>query len=153
MTAGEARDDELMQALAEAMSGVGGPPTARELASASSARDRVGAIDPWDIAELVSDSLFDHPLEVRGSTLASGRQLVFYADDITISLDVGADLLACHINGAEPVAVSVVTATDNRYPMLELGGGEYELADPPVGTVRLVIQSPAGRVATDWFRL
>jgi hypothetical protein len=153
MTAPRDRDDELMQALAEAMRGLGEPPTARDLAAARSARDRVGATNPWNVAELAFDSLFDRLLEVRGPAAVNARRLAFYANDVTVSLDVGVDLLACHVTGAEPVAVSVVAAADDRYPMLQLGGGEYELTDPPRGTVRLELDVSEDTVVTDWFRL
>ena len=153
MTAPGDRDDELMQALAEAMRGLGEPPTARDLAAARSARDRVGAINPWNVAELAFDSLFDRLLEVRGPAAVNARRLAFYANNVTVSLDVGVDLLACHVTGAESVAVSVVTAADARYPMHQLGGGEYELTDPPRGSVRLELDVSEDKVITNWFRL
>ena len=154
MTVPRNHEDELMQALAEAMRGLGEPPTARDLAAARLARDRVGATNPWNVAELAFDSLFDRLLEVRGPATVNARRLVFYANEVTVSLDVvGVDLLACHVTGAEPVAVSVVTAADDRYPMLQLGGGEYELTDPPRGSVRLELDVSEDKVVTDWFRL
>jgi hypothetical protein len=92
MSTPEARDNDLLAALADAMRDVGGAPTAAEWAAAASARELIGANDPWDLAELASDSLLDTPDQVRGSALTSARQLTFYADTITVQLDVTVDL-------------------------------------------------------------
>lgn len=152
MSTPEARDNDLFAALADAMRDVGGEPTAAERAAAASARELIGANDPWDLAELASDSLLDTPDQVRGAALTSARQLTFYADAITVQLEVTVDLLICRVQAADPLEVTLVSASGERR-RLHPSGDEYELLEPPSGTVRIEVRAATASLVTAWFRL
>jgi hypothetical protein len=153
MTTPETNDDELMAALADALREVAGPPSASDIAAAEAARQRIIDSDPWDIADLASDTLSGQPDEVRGADVLSARRLVFYADEVTISVDVTVGLIVCHVDAPEQSALTLLTPAGTRFLLIDRDGGEYELADPPAGPVRLECRSPASQVVTEWFRL
>ncbi|HEU5267634.1 MAG TPA: hypothetical protein VFU35_13085 [Jatrophihabitans sp.] len=145
-------DDDLFAALAETAT-VLGPPTGRERAAAQPARDLLGATRGYDLAELAFDSLLDEAVTVRGPGLAGSRELVFDADEATLRLEVGADLLRCRVEPAAEASLALTTSRGESIPFRSRGGGVYELADPPSGAARLELRSAAAHLATSWIHL
>lgn len=146
-------DDALFAELAEAVRGVGGPVTQHERELARPARDRLAETDPFDFAELVFDSVLDDVVTVRSTVVAEARRISFDAPDVTIHVELASELLTCRLEPPLDGTVVLVTLGDERHPFTDLGGGRYELADPPAGMVQLEVDADGTRVVTSWFRI
>ncbi len=145
-------DDDLFAALADTAT-VLGPPTDRERAAARAARDLLAATRSYDLAELAFDSLLDDAVAVRGPALAGTRELSFEADLVTLRVQVSADQLVCTVESADEGTLTLNTSSGDSVAFRAVGGGVYELADPPSGAVRLEYRSPAAHLATSWIHL
>jgi hypothetical protein len=145
-------DDDLFAALAEAAA-VLGPPTGRERAAAQPARDLLAATRSYELAELAFDSLLDEAVAVRGPALAGTREVVFDADEVTLRLEVSADLLICRVEPAADATLTLTTSRGESVAFRSRGGGVYELVDPPSGAARLELRSATAHLATSWIHL
>lgn len=146
-------DDALFAELADAVRGIGGPTTEHERELARPARDRLAETDPFDLAELVFDSVLDDAVLVRSTVVAEARRISFDAPDVTIQVELASELLTCHLDPPLDGTVVLVTLGDERHAFTDLGGGRYELADPPAGMVQLEVDADGTRVVTSWFRI
>ena len=148
----ERLDDDLFAALTEAAALLG-PPTERERRAAEAARDFLGVTRNYELAELAFDSLLDEAVAVRGPALAAARELEFDAPEMTVRVELSADLLTCRIDPAGPTQVMLVTSSGTSHPLRGVGSGLFELADPPSGAARLELRSATTTLATSWIHL
>lgn len=145
-------DNELFAELADIATELG-PPTDRERAAAQAARDLLAATRTYDLAELAFDSLLDDAVAVRGPALAGARELSFEADLATLRVRVSADQLVCTVVPADDGTLTLTTSNGDSVAFRGVGGGVFELADPPSGAVRLEFRSATTHLATSWIHL
>jgi hypothetical protein len=153
MTTPEPSDEELFAMLKQAVAPVGGAPTEHELQLARPARDLVATTGRWDIAELEFDSLVDAASAMRGAVPEGGRELTFHTPDATLRVEVTADLLTCRLEPTDHAVPRLATPQGAHHELSAVGGGVYELLDPPSGMVRFEVESTGMHFATSWVRL
>ena len=141
-------DDRLFEDLGAAWQAAGpAPETVPAAADAAYAWRTVDA----ELATLSYDSLLDRELLLRGSAPIS-RSLVFQGSALSVDVELNVDALVGQL--VPPTAGEVVllgiAGELGRTRADELGS--FTLVAPARGPIRLLCETPSGRLVTEWLR-
>lgn len=141
-------DDRLLEDLGAALRAAG--PAAEKLLAGADAAYEWRTVDA-ELATLSYDSLLDRELLLRGSVPIS-RSLVFQGSTMSVDVELNVDALVGQL--VPPTAGEVVllgiAGELGRTRADELGS--FTLVAPARGPIRLLCETSAGRLVTEWLR-
>jgi hypothetical protein len=145
-------DDDLMAELSQAVAEERLiPPGAEDDARAAFLLR--GVDEELELLTILYDSLLDQESLVRGAAHASVRTLTFKRGEFSVDIEVAEDVIigqvipqqSAHVTLATRAATVSSTETDEW--------GSFTLPRPGTGSVRLVWETGAEKLVTDWFNL
>lgn len=142
-------DDALMDELREALRAGGSVP--QHVTDAARAAFTWRGIDEeLELLTLSYDSSLADPALVRSAEAASPRMMVFDSENVTLELEVGADVLMGQVVPAHTGRVVLENAHGTLHETEADDEGFFLLARPPACPVRLKWLTDQTRVVTEW---
>jgi len=125
------------------------------MAEATAAFDWRGIDEEFELLNLSYDSLLaDLPPGVRARRLETPRMLVFDCENVTIELEIGAEVLMGQVVPARSDRITLECADGRTEQSDADDAGFFLLRRPEPGPVRLKWQRPQNPgVVTDWIAI
>lgn len=142
-------DDSLMDELKAA---VRGPSTVPDhlLEAGRAAFAWRGVDEELELLTLSYDSSLAEPVAVRGPAVTTERIMVFESEDVTMTLEIGGQVLMGQVVPARPDRVTLEDANGAVDETEADNSGFFLLRRPAAGPVRLKWHADGSAVVTEW---
>ena len=142
-------DDLLMEELKAAVRAPSPVPSALVDAAKAAFAWR-GVDEELELLTLSYDSTLAEAAAVRGPADTSERILVFESEDVTMTLEVGSQVLMGQVVPARPDRVVLENASGPVDATEADDSGFFLLRRPAAGPLRLKWHGPGSRIVTEW---